>query len=162
MKARVQVLPPKEQRHGCWANEAGQIGIKYGSAEAVKPVPAGSGSSTSALAVSASRPAHSKPEVQDLGLTTIQGVEAHGQRFTYTTPTGEIGNDRPLVRTQEVWRATDFNLLLREITDDPRIGATTKELVNLSLSEPEMTTFQPPDGYEVVTEQLHEVPCQMQ
>jgi hypothetical protein len=46
------------------------------------------------------------------------------------------------------------------VTDDPRTGKRTRELVELSQSEPDPATFQPPEGYEVVTQELHEVPCQ--
>jgi hypothetical protein len=96
---------------------------------------------------------------EDLGTQTIQGVLATGTRMTSTTPTGAEGNDAPLVRVNEVWNAKSLGLVVREVTDDPRTGKRTKELVELSQSEPDPATFQPPEGYEIVTEEMHEVPC---
>jgi hypothetical protein len=97
---------------------------------------------------------------EDLGTATIQGVEARGYRITTTIPAGEQGNDQPLVSKREVWMAPGFGRALREITDDPRMGKRTMELVNLTQSEPDLTAFQPPEGYEVVIEEMHEVACQ--
>jgi hypothetical protein len=50
--------------------------------------------------------------------------------------------------------------MVREVTDDPVTGKLTKELVELSQSEPDPATFQPPEGYVVVTQELHAIPCQ--
>jgi hypothetical protein len=44
-------------------------------------------------------------------------------------------------------------LLVRDVRDDPRQGKTTKELTNLSQNDPDPATFQPPDGYEIVTKE---------
>jgi hypothetical protein len=97
---------------------------------------------------------------EDLGTQTIQGVVATGTRFTLTTPAGADGNDAPLVRVREVWDAKSLGLMVREVTDDPVTGKLTKELVELSQSEPDPATFQPPEGYVVVTQELHAIPCQ--
>jgi hypothetical protein len=97
---------------------------------------------------------------ENLGTQTIQGVVATGTRITHTTPTGAAGNDGPLVSTREVWNATSLGLIVRLVTDDPRNGKRTKELVELNQSEPELATFQPPEGYQIVIEpEMHEVPC---
>ncbi|MGA7339808.1 MAG: hypothetical protein WBE72_03385 [Terracidiphilus sp.] len=37
---------------------------------------------------------------------------------------------------------------------------SARELVSLDLSEPHPSVCQPPEGYEVVTEEMHQVPCQ--
>jgi hypothetical protein len=50
-------------------------------------------------------------------------------------------------------------LIVREINDDPSSGKTTRELTNLSLSEPEASLFQPPQGYEVVRKAPPEASC---
>jgi hypothetical protein len=107
------------------------------------------------------RPGASADETvqEDLGTQTIQGVVARGTRTTHTTPIGAMGNDAPLVRTMEVWTAQPLGLTVRQVTDDPRMGKRTRELTELSQSEPDAATFQPPEGYEIVTEELHEVPC---
>jgi hypothetical protein len=98
---------------------------------------------------------------EELGTDTILGVEVQGARMTRTTPAGRIGNDEPLLRTEEIWSAPSLGgLVLREITDDPRTGKSTREAVSLDLSEPDPAVFQPPEGYEIVDQELHEVPCQ--
>ena len=90
------------------------------------------------------------------------GLEAHGTRMTITTPVGEVGNDKPLVHTNEIWVAPGLPIPLRETTTDPRTGTRTSEVVSLDLSEPPVSTFQPPEGYEIHVDEMHEVPCQSQ
>jgi hypothetical protein len=100
------------------------------------------------------------PKNEDLGTTTIQGVEAMGSRTTITIPAGAVGNDQPLETTSEIWRApTIDNLTLRSVQNDPRTGVMTRELVSLTQGEPDPAIFQPPDGYEIKTTELHKVPC---
>jgi hypothetical protein len=109
----------------------------------------------------APRSAPTRPVREDLGTDTIAGVEARGTRLTTTIPAGRIGNDQPLVRTAERWWAPSLGgLTLRDITDDPQSGKSTRQLVSLDLSEPDPSTFQPPEGYEVVTEEMRQVACQ--
>jgi hypothetical protein len=94
----------------------------------------------------------SKMASESLGTESIQGVEARGRRYTTTIPTGTAGNDAPIVSTLEMWTALGLNsLVVRYIRDDPRSGKTTRELTSLSQSEPDPSTFQPPEGYEIVT-----------
>jgi hypothetical protein len=93
-------------------------------------------------------------------MATIQGLEAKGTRVTSVIPAGQMGNDNPITTTQELWRAPGFRFPLREIYDDPRTGKRTREVVSLTIGEPDLSLFQPPEGYEVVNEEMHEVPCQ--
>jgi hypothetical protein len=105
---------------------------------------------------------HYNSTSEDLGTTTIQGVGAHGHRFTWTTPAGAMGNDQPMVHTQETWITTGDNpraLNVRQVADDPQSGKSTLELVNLSLEEPDLSVFQPPEGYEIVTQEMHSAQC---
>jgi len=98
----------------------------------------------------------SKMTSEGLGTASIQGVESRGRRYTTTIPAGAAGNDAPLVSTSEIWTALAVGLnglLVRDVRDDPRSGKTTKELTNLSQSDPDPATFQPPDGYEIVTKE---------
>jgi hypothetical protein len=95
----------------------------------------------------------SKFTSENLGTESIQGIEARGRRRTTTIPEGVDGNDAPLVITSEMWSAVAVvkGLMLRENRDDPRSGKMTEELTSLSQSDPDPTTFQPPEGYEIVT-----------
>ncbi|MGA3046997.1 MAG: hypothetical protein ABSD67_10265 [Terracidiphilus sp.] len=103
------------------------------------------------------------PTMEDLGKQTFLGVEAKGHRSTWTTPAGEIGNSEPLVRVNEVWFSTTPGLPginVRQMVDDPRTGKTTRELVKFTPGEPDATLFQPPQEFEVVTQEEHdEVRC---
>jgi hypothetical protein len=105
---------------------------------------------------------NSSVAVEDLGATTIEGVEAHGTRTTWTASSEVPGNHVPRVSVQEVWVATTLgpdNPILREVFDNPPYGTTTLEPVSLSLEEPDVSTFQPPQGYKVVRQDLQEGPC---
>jgi hypothetical protein len=103
-----------------------------------------------------------KPMVEDLGIETIQGIEAHGHRTTMTTTAGAIGNSEPLVHVLETWTATApglRGLVAREVNDDPQTGKTTKDLVNFSQTEPDATLFQPPAGYEIENKEVPVPAC---
>jgi hypothetical protein len=147
-----------EQRIGCWT--APGFGTSYGS---VKP-------NTSALKeitpdksscvqnVSQLVLTHPTPGKEDLGITTIQGIQVHGTRYTHTIPAGQFGNDRPLVHVEERWTAIDIpSLNVREILDDPQNGKEIRELVKLDRNEPDPAIFQPPTNYEIVPVAM--VPC---
>jgi hypothetical protein len=103
-----------------------------------------------------------KPVVEDLGVETVQGIEARGRRTTTTTPAGAIGNNEPLVRTNEVWTAIApglRGLVAREVSDDLQTGKMTKELTNLSQSEPDAAIFQVPARYEIVNRDAPGLAC---
>jgi hypothetical protein len=92
---------------------------------------------------------------ENLGTQSIQGIEAHGRRYTTTIPAGAMGNDAPLVSISEIWTAlAGLNgLVLLDVRNDPRQRKTTRELTNLTQSDPDPATFQPPEGYELVTQE---------
>lgn len=150
-KTTIVKVPPADQHQGCWATETGRMHWQFGQ-------PASSQPATKSAVVTPPKTRTGSVSV-DLGDTTIEGVVAHGTRHTWTTPIGEIGNDAPLVRTEENWYASSLGLLLRSVSDDPQSGKRTREVVSLSLTEPDPALFQPPEEYEVVTETAHPVPC---
>jgi hypothetical protein len=96
---------------------------------------------------------------EDLGTQTIQGVVATGARTTRTIPAGDEGNDAPLVITDEVWQSKALGIVVQTVTDDPRTGKQTRELVALEQSEPDPALFQPPADFKIVTHELHQVAC---
>ncbi len=168
-KARVVKLPPADQREGCWANDAGTFRMSWnhggggftGGSSAFVSGPSGTTVVTSGIQLPDTMPAiaRSKPTVEDLGTQSIDGVEAHGHRFTTTIQAGEIGNDEPLVTTREDWISTEFGIVVRNASDDPRSGKRTRELVEFAPGDPDPTTFQPPEGYAVTIEELHQITC---
>jgi hypothetical protein len=104
-----------------------------------------------------------KPAQEDLGKQTFQGIEARGSRKTISYPEGTIGNSAPLVASFEVWFSSTPGLSginVHQVSDDPRMGKTTRELVKFTQGEPDLSMFQPPDGYETLTQETHgEVRC---
>jgi len=93
---------------------------------------------------------------EDLGTESIQNIEARGKRRITTIPAGAEGNDAPLVTTSDRWTALTpglEGLVVREITNEPRRGNSTRELTSLTQSDPDPSTFQPPEGYEIVTKE---------
>ena len=159
--ARVQQRPPAPQpgQSGstCWTTGIPQVTtVPVSPDHAPGTVTASVGAGEAAVAPQR-RMAMTR---EDLGTPTIPGVVATGIRTTRTTPAGAEGNDAPLVRVTEIWNAKSLGLIVREVREDPVTGKQTKELVELSQSEPDPATFQPPEGYEVVTQEMHEVPCQ--
>ena len=62
--------------------------------------------------------------------------------------------------TSEVWSSKVFPLVLREVSDDPRSGKHTRELVRLDLGEPDVSLFcTAPEDYEIFTVGVHQVTC---
>ncbi len=93
--------------------------------------------------------AQTKPEIEDLGVKTIGGLEAKGTRVTRVIPAGREGNDRPMTITNETWVSPDLRITVASSSDDPRTGSTTMELTNLDRGEPDPGLFQVPEGYTV-------------
>lgn len=163
-KVRVLRLPPPEQRIGCWRSDSGRETISYGQRPDASVLPKNRTgllvSGTGTLVETTGRVSKPEPQREDLGTTTIQGFEATGERWTTVIPVGEAGNDRPITTTTEIWRSSGFPMPLREIHNDPRSGKRTREVVSLTIGEPDLALFQPPEGYEVVNEEMHEIACQ--
>jgi hypothetical protein len=86
---------------------------------------------------------------ESLGTKTVDGLSAVGTRSTTTIPSGTIGNDKPIVITQETWYSPDLKLVLESTHNDPRYGETTYTVTNLLRSEPDESLFQVPPGYTI-------------
>ena len=155
---RLFRMPPKEQRHGCWVS----VSLRMDWNETPRPAPPDKilfNPLTRAVEQVSAPVQRSKPKIAELGTMSIQGVEAHGQRITRTIAVGEAGNDQTIVTVEENWMAPSLGLELRQSSEDPRTGKRTRELVNLTLEEPDPSLFQPPADYNITTEELHPVAC---
>ena len=86
-------------------------------------------------------------KTESLGKQTLEGVTATGTRTTRTIPAGEIGNERPLEITSEVWTSTDLQILVLSKRTDPRIGETVYRLTNIQRGDPDPSLFQVPSGF---------------
>jgi hypothetical protein len=111
---------------------------------------AGSGTFAKATAVRYVSIGNKGSELKEaLGLQSMNGVTAHGERVTVTIPKGEIGNDRDLKVVNERWTSDDLQLLVKSTNSDPRYGDTSYELTGISLAAPDSGLFQIPSDYTV-------------
>jgi hypothetical protein len=151
-------MPPREQRHGCWQSTS--VRMEWNQTPRATPPPQIVFNPVTRAAEQVPAPVQrSRPNIHELASISIQGVEAHGQRITRTIAVGEVGNDQTIVTVEEDWMAPSLGLELRQSSEDPRTGKRTRELVNLTLEEPDPSLFQPPADYNVTTEEMHQVAC---
>ena len=160
---RTTPLPSNPGERTCWSSvsAAGStFRASSGPSTTVMTGLVGGSAGSSSVATAQQRESSNEISREDLGEQTIQGVLATGTRTTVTTPAGAVGNDAPLVRTMEVWMAKSIGVAVRSLTDDPRTGKRNRELVELSQGEPDPSIFRAPEGYQVVNQEMHEVPCE--
>ncbi|HEV2687697.1 MAG TPA: hypothetical protein VGV35_04060 [Bryobacteraceae bacterium] len=93
-----------------------------------------------------------KVQREDLGVKTVEGVNAKGLRETRTIPVGQIGNDRPIQIVSESWYSDDLQAMVYSKRTDPRTGESEYRLTNISRNEPPRTLFEVPAGYTVKEE----------
>src|SRR6202040_1209763 len=86
---------------------------------------------------------------ENLGVQTINGVQATGTRFTRTIPAGAEGNSLPIVTVHETWTSDDLKVPVMVKTSDPRFGTSQTQLTNIVRAEPDSSLFQVPAGYTV-------------
>jgi len=92
--------------------------------------------------------------VERLGTKVIEGVEAEGERRSYTVPVGQDHNDHPIVVVHETWYCAELKIIVLETNDDPRSGPTTNRLVNIVRGEPDVAKYRPPADYVVKSAQI--------
>jgi hypothetical protein len=86
-------------------------------------------------------------KTESLGSQVIEGVLAEGRRVTHTIPAGEVGNERPLVITSEVWTSPELHAVVLSKRNDPRFGETVYRLTDISRTEPDASLFQVPSSF---------------
>jgi hypothetical protein len=100
--------------------------------------------------------------VEDLGTQRVQGFEAQGCRTTKTVPRGASINETWWIELR--MGTIQVRLPVRSLDEEPifrdQSFKQTRELTFLRLNEPDLKTFQPPEGYEIKTLEMHEVPCE--
>jgi hypothetical protein len=82
-----------------------------------------------------------------LGTQSINGISAEGTRYTRVIPAGQIGNDKPITITREVWYSPDLQMVVQSKHSDPRFGDTTYSLTNIQRTEPAANLFIVPSDY---------------
>jgi hypothetical protein len=89
-------------------------------------------------------------KMEDLGSTTIDGIDVKGARRTLTIPAQANGTGAAVAVVDEYWYSEDLhmNVLLRHT--DPRTGVETIALSNIKREEPDQAFFEVPQGYKIV------------
>jgi hypothetical protein len=87
---------------------------------------------------------------EDLGKTSINGVDAVGTRETRTLNPGAIGNDRTIAIVKEIWYSPQLGINVSVTRKDPRHGTQVINVTEINLGEPDAKLFQIPAGYSVV------------
>jgi hypothetical protein len=82
---------------------------------------------------------------EDLGISEIEGVPAHGIRETQTVTDENDGKE--VVITDEYWYSQDLRINLMIKHTDPRRGTTTMTVAQITRSEPDPAFFEVPEGY---------------
>lgn len=85
-----------------------------------------------------------------LGMRSIQGTMAQGNRETRFHPAGREGNNIAHSSTSEYWVSVECRVLLEQKTEDPSSGDRTLTLKSFTSREPDESLFIPPQGYPVV------------
>lgn len=86
----------------------------------------------------------------DLGKDNVSGVEVTGTQETRVFAAGVVGNDRPISVTKEFWYSPRLGVNMLVKRNDPRVGAQTFTVTEVSLAEPDPKYFQVPEGFKVV------------
>lgn len=85
-----------------------------------------------------------------LGTQEIAGVQAQGTRATETIAAGQIGNEKPIVISDERWYSPDLQIDVLVKHSDPRMGKVVYQLSDITREEPDPSLFQVPEDYTVV------------
>lgn len=86
---------------------------------------------------------------ESLGTQEIEGVQAQGTRVTETIPAGKIGNEKPIVITDERWYSPELQLDVLVKHSDARMGEVVYRLSDINREEPDASLFQVPSDYTV-------------
>lgn len=77
----------------------------------------------------------------------IEGLKVNGERTTWTIPAGQIGNEKPIVMSREVWRSPELMLTVMSRDADPRSGEQNYRLEKIRRGEPDAALMKPPADY---------------
>jgi len=150
-------------RKGCWADEHGQNQSSFPSDEDWHKVPASPGDGKlETIGSIADRTGIRRIKMrfvsENLGQKEIHGLTAYGMRWTMT-PLESVGPSDMQEHTTELWKSSELDLKLLEVTSGPKYGLTREELSDLQRGNPDPALFEPPPGYKIETIEYHQVPC---
>ncbi len=91
--------------------------------------------------------ASQKTTCETLGTKEIDGIPAAGIRITTITPTGAIGNDRPIAHITEKWTSPELKIVLLQKETSPQLGETITRITTISRGEPDPEHLRVPADY---------------
>jgi hypothetical protein len=95
---------------------------------------------------------------EDLGRTSVSGMDAIGTRETRTLKPGAIGNDSTISIVKEIWYSPQLGINLSVKRSDPRHGTQVFNVTDISTDEPTPKYFTVPAGYTVVDRRAKSAP----
>lgn len=93
-------------------------------------------------------PANEFTKQEDLGMSDMEGVSVHGVRQTQTIPADDAGTVKDVVVTDEYWYSEELRINMQIKHNDPRLGAVTMTVTQVSRTEPDPRLFDIPNGYK--------------
>jgi hypothetical protein len=90
------------------------------------------------------------PHAEDLGYTTLNGMQARGSRVTRIVPSWQSGVEKPVHVVDEFWYSEDLHMNLLEQHTDVRNGVQTIAILSIQRDEPPAALFEMPEGYKIV------------
>jgi len=88
---------------------------------------------------------------EDLGVTTLNGLQTKGTRRTFTISAKASGTGKPVEVVDEEWYSEDLHMNLLVRHSDPRMGTQTIGISGLKREEPPASMFEVPAGYRVLS-----------
>jgi hypothetical protein len=95
-------------------------------------------------------PPNPSARIEDLGTTTLNGLQAKGTRRTSTITDFEWEINEPVKIEDETWYSEELHLNLLVRHSDSRFGVETVGISDLKRIEPPNSMFQVPSGYRVL------------
>jgi hypothetical protein len=90
------------------------------------------------------------PTEEDLGKQSISGLETVGTRETTVIPTGQIGNNSPILTRREFWYSPQLGVNLISKREDPRFGIQNFGVTDIVLGDPDSKLFEVPEGSKIL------------
>ncbi|HEY2467224.1 MAG TPA: hypothetical protein VGI45_05175 [Terracidiphilus sp.] len=156
----VLKMPTPEKRQGCWESEHGDLFINF---DLARRLSANAAAQTNRIDEMARDPDRRDPLVEDLGTMTLLGVEVQGTRTTWP-PAKSSTEPEPRYVMEEHWASPLLGTWLQQEVDYPPSSEHnvkwSRRVTNLTLKDPEPSTFEPPRDYTVVTQTMHQGSCE--
>ena len=78
----------------------------------------------------------------------VEGLRANGERTTWVIAAGQVGNEKPIQITHEVWTSPELMLTVNSRDFDPRSGEVSYRLKSVKRGEPDAALMRVPPDYK--------------